>query len=162
MGRAFDATCRPSAPPSPSDIYSDNSKSDDENENPSLSSAPTAPLTLDGAAAVLRRVAAAGESANQEGAGAGAVLATVAPGFDPSPALEGRACVYLLRVPAAVGGEGLFYVGETESVRRRLEQHRCVHAYLYTCLSTFPYGLPSASPLIYINDPHAYIQTNAN
>jgi hypothetical protein len=116
LGHAFDATCRPAI------------GNDEATAVMAPAPAPAPPtakaLTLEGAAAVLQRVAAGGYEQPD------AALAQVAPGFDPSPALEGQACVYLLRVPAAAGSASAsaasFYVGETESVRRRLEQHRCV------------------------------------
>ena len=47
----------------------------------------------------------------------------VAPGFDPTPALEGSACVYVLFLPSSSS----FYVGETDSARQRLAQHRGKH-----------------------------------
>lgn len=46
---------------------------------------------------------------------------------DPPPGVEGSACLYALEVDRAVEGGGhsrWFYVGETESVRKRLAQHR--------------------------------------
>lgn len=123
LGHAFDTACRPSSPspvpaaPSP--------------EGATTTTAAPFP-TLAGGATVLQRLHGASED------DARAVM--VAPGFDPSPALEGQACVYLLHVPRppdttdtgtssrrqGPGPPAWFYVGETESVRRRLEQHRCV------------------------------------
>ena len=134
LGHAFDATCRPAI----SLGTEGNVAALTVAATPSTTAAAAAAaaatkaplaLTLEGAAAVLQRVAG-GYEQQQEGATAALAssLAQVAPGFDPSPALEGQACVYLLRVPSGAGAASAasFYVGETESIRRRLEQHRCV------------------------------------
>jgi len=54
-------------------------------------------------------------------------ICTVGEKQEPPPFLEGHACVYILGLPdaAAGGGDGLvFYVGETESIRSRLNSHR--------------------------------------
>jgi len=50
----------------------------------------------------------------------------VLPSFDPSPSLEGSACLYILFLPSSPSSSlpPSFYVGETESVRQRLAQHR--------------------------------------
>lgn len=133
LGHAFDTACRP---PSSSPLP------------PLAPSTPTcapAPPTLAGATTVLQRLYSSSTAAEPD---ARAAVAVVAPGFDPSPALEGRSCVYLLCVPpppprTSDMGEGArtptpppssFYVGETESVRRRLEQHRCVCVSVPVCV----------------------------
>ena len=50
----------------------------------------------------------------------------VSSGFDPSPSLEGNACLYILFLRSSPSSSlpPSFYVGETESVRQRLAQHR--------------------------------------
>ncbi|GMH85492.1 hypothetical protein TL16_g10248, partial [Triparma laevis f. inornata] len=48
----------------------------------------------------------------------------------PPPSLEGRSCVYVLKIPPK-SGDGNFskyYVGETESINQRLKQHRSKRA----------------------------------
>ena len=42
----------------------------------------------------------------------------IPPGWSPSPRLEGQSCVYILNV------EDRFYVGETDSFSKRIQQHR--------------------------------------
>ncbi|TFJ80938.1 hypothetical protein NSK_007581 [Nannochloropsis salina CCMP1776] len=54
----------------------------------------------------------------------------VPPGNEPSPSLEGSACLYVLLYPppsSALLTPPSFYVGETESARQRLAQHRATH-----------------------------------
>jgi len=47
-------------------------------------------------------------------------------GFDPSSSLEGNACLYILFLPSSPSSPlpPSFYVGETNSARQRLAQHR--------------------------------------
>ena len=53
--------------------------------------------------------------------------AVVEAGFKPPTALEGRACVYVLLLHGNGPAGDKVYVGETESIRQRLEQHTSAH-----------------------------------
>ena len=48
----------------------------------------------------------------------------VHPNADPPTVLEGSSVVYVLHIDFGNGVPALFYVGETESIRQRLAQHR--------------------------------------
>ena len=48
----------------------------------------------------------------------------VLPDADPPSILEGSSVVYVLHIDFGGGIPALFYVGETESIRQRLAQHR--------------------------------------
>lgn len=48
----------------------------------------------------------------------------IPPLWSSPPALEGRSCIYILELGNAENGETRFYVGETDSLRGRLSQHR--------------------------------------
>jgi hypothetical protein len=72
---------------------------------------------------------AAGEGNEEEEEEEELALYPVEARHDPPPSLEGHACVYVLRIPGralsrGVGAADWFYVGETESVQKRLGQHR--------------------------------------
>ena len=43
--------------------------------------------------------------------------------YQPPASLEGHSCVYILHLRQG-GSPETFYVGETESIRQRLQQHR--------------------------------------
>ena len=72
-------------------------------------------LALEQAVEVMERV---GVAYRDEGGERREAVVIVPAGFDSPPRLEGSACVYIVK------GERGFYVGETESVRQRLMQHR--------------------------------------
>ena len=57
------------------------------------------------------------------------VTTTVRPGYNPPSSYEGRCCVYVLVLQRASMPDSV-YVGETESIRQRLAQHRWVHGSL--------------------------------
>lgn len=46
----------------------------------------------------------------------------IPPGYTPPPSLEGQSCVYILELGKL--GNYSYYVGETDSLVRRLSQHR--------------------------------------
>src|SRR5690606_4697904 len=46
-------------------------------------------------------------------------------GYDPPVSLEGKSCVYVLHLVSR-GRPDELYIGETESIRQRLQQHRAI------------------------------------
>lgn len=48
----------------------------------------------------------------------------IPPQWSAPPALEGRSCVYILELGSSTTSDASFYVGETDSLHRRLAQHR--------------------------------------
>ena len=63
----------------------------------------------------------------------------------PPPSLEGRSCVYILKIPAKNGDVAYskYYVGETESINQRLKQHRSkrVKGYQYSKVQATVVGI---------------------
>ena len=82
--------------------------------------------TLEGAEEVLTDVLQRFYSSSSSSSSSLPSFLRVPPGFDPSPSLEGSACLYILSLPSSSSSSlpPSFYVGETESARQRLAQHR--------------------------------------
>ena len=60
----------------------------------------------------------------QDVVGRGAKCVPIPPSYMPPPSLEGSSCVYILQIGEKDGNRSKYYVGETDSLAKRLSQHR--------------------------------------
>jgi hypothetical protein len=133
LGQAFDTVCRGRGPPGAGGVAGEEGEEVEVGGVPGADPAALDVVSLEAARGMMLDVArayrgeeaAGGKGGRRKGPGAPLATVVVPAGYEPPPAVEGFACVYVLCVPGP--GGRMFYVGETESVRRRLGEHRARH-----------------------------------